>query len=322
MNRLSTAFILFFVLNSLACGGAKDDGTIRLSATAEADKVKVAPLIGGRIIKLNLEEGTTVKANDLIAAFDCEELQIQLKQMQANLKGANAQLKMIKTGPRQEDKKNVAALLAQAETAMGNAKKDLDRATQLYKSGSAPKKQFDDASDKYAIASQQYEAVKQQHNKVQNGARPEEIEAAAAAKEQLEAAIELVKKKLTYCEVYAPIGGTALYKYAYVGEVAAPGVPLGVIADLSKMKVAGYVSELDLAVVKLGASAKIFMDGKPDKPIEGKISYIASEAEFTPKNVQTVNERVKTMYKIEISVDNAAGDLKSGMPVDVVIKKQ
>lgn len=322
MNRLAAAFILICVLGAVSCGNAKDDGTIRISATAEADKVKVVPLIGGRIIKLNLDEGTSVKANDVVAAFDCEELQIQIKQMQANLKGANAQLKMIKIGPRQEDKKNVAALLAQAETAMGNAKKDLDRATQLYNAGSIPKKQFDDAADKYEIASQQCEAVKQQHNKVQNGARPEEIEAATAAKEQLEAAIELVKKKLTYCEVYAPIGGTVLYKYAYAGEVAAPGVPLGVIADLSKIKVAGYVSELDLAGVKLGAAVKIFIDGKPEKPIEGKISFIANEAEFTPKNVQTLNERVKTMYKIEISVDNASGDLKPGMPADVVIKKQ
>jgi len=313
------AFISIFMLT--ACGNNGSKGYVRISGTVEIDDVKIAPLIGGRLIEVNLEEGNRIEKDSVAARIDCTELKLQLQNAQAAQNAANANFQLIKKGARKEDILQVHELLKQAEIAKQNAQDKYERASALYKDKLIPKDQFDDITARRDSAVANEAAVKQQYEKVVTGARPEEIEAALAMVDQANATIALLKEKISYCEVKSPISGTVLYKLVEPGEVVAPGTPLGVVSDISKAKVIGYVTENELGFIKRGGEARVFIDSEPKNPIAAKVTYIASEAEFTPKNIQTEKERVKTMYEIKVSVDNASGKLKSGMPADIEIKK-
>ncbi|MFH1435363.1 MAG: efflux RND transporter periplasmic adaptor subunit, partial [Pseudomonadota bacterium] len=279
------------------------------------------PIMGGRITELSIEEGDDVKEGDLVARIDCAELELQLKQADAAVKGANANLKLLEKGARKEDIRAMRQTMKQARISLAKIEKDKKTSESLLKSGAVPKNQVDDLESAHGMASAQLGAAQQQYSKLLKGAQPEEIEAALSMVEQAEAMVDVVRQKLTNCELYAPSSGTIMYKLAEQGEVAAPGIPVGVVADLSRVEVKGYVAEKDLGFVKIGGRAQVVIDSMPSKPIKAKITHVASEAEFTPKNIQTREERIKTMYEIKVSVDNTEGMLKSGMPADIVIKK-
>jgi HlyD family secretion protein len=244
-----------------------------------------------------------------------------MKQASAVLKGASTKYELVKKGARKEDISQMQEVVKQAKIGVDKLAKDLERAQDLLNSKSIPQKQFDDLKAAHDLASAQLAAVSQQYKKILNGALPEEIEAVQAMVEQAESTIEIIKKKMSYCALLSPVSGTVIQKLSLKGELAPPGMPVGIIADLTHVKVKGFVAEDELGFIKIGNTAKIFIDSQPDSPVEGKISFISSEAEFTPKNIQTQKERVKTMYEIQASVDNSEGKLKDGMPADIVIKK-
>ena len=307
--------------SSGACAEKLPADEIRMSGTVEVDPVKIMPLIGGRLIEVGLEEGAKLEEGQVVASIDCAELELQLQQAEAGVKGANARLQLIEKGARKEDIRWMRQVIKGAKISKSKIETDLALYDPLVKSGAMPKKQFDDLQVAGELADAKLAEAQQQYVKMIKGAQPEEIEAALSAVEQAEAMVGVIEKKLTYCEVLAPTSGTVMHKLAEPGEAAAPGLPIGVIADLTRVKVKGYVSEKDLGHVKLGGPASVYIDSYPGKPIRGTITSIADEAEFTPKNIQTQDERVKTVYEVKVGVDNADGRLKSGMPADIVIKK-
>lgn len=319
--RRVAIFVVLLILILTACNGSDSKNHIRMSGSVEIDTVKIASLIGGRALEVNMEEGDKVEKDQIVARLDCTELELQLKNAQAALKAASANFQLIKKGARKEDILHVRELSKQAEIARQNADEKYKRAEALYKENLISKDQFDDASARRDATIANEAAVRQQYEKILAGARAEEIEAALAMVEQTEATVALIKEKMSYCEIKSPIAGTILYKLVEPKEVVAPGATLGVVADLTSAEVKGYVAERDLGFIKIGSKASVYIDSQPDTPIEAKVTYIASEAEFTPKNIQTEKERVKTMYEIKVSVDNSEGKLKSGMPADIVIEK-
>jgi HlyD family secretion protein len=304
-----------------ACRDKTPADQIRMSGQVEADTVKIVPLIGGKILELSLEEGSRVEKGQVVATIDCTELQLQIKQAEAAVKGASARLQLIEKGARKEDLRWMKQVLKQAKIAKEKTEKDLGTLGPLLSSGAIPQKQYDDLQTTQELAAAKLAEAQQQYIKMIKGAQPEEIDAALSGVEQAEATVAVLKQKLTYCSVEAPSSGTVMYKLAEPGEVAGPGLSLGIIADLSTVKVKGYVSEKDLGYVKIGRPAHIYIDSRPGRPIKGTVTWIASEAEFTPKNIQTREERVKTVYEVKVSVDNRDGTLKTGMPADIVIRK-
>jgi len=304
-----------------ACREKAPANQIRLSGQVEVDTVKVVPLIGGKILQLSLEEGSRVEQGQVVATIDCTELELQLKQAEAAVKGASARLQLIEKGARKEDIRWMKQVLKQAKIAKEKTEKDLQTLSPLLSGGAIPQKQYDDLQTTQELASAKLAEAQQQYVKMIKGAQPEEIDAALSGVEQAEAVVDVLKQKLTYCSVESPTTGIVMYKLAEPGEVAGPGLSLGIIGKLSKVKVKGYVSEKDLGFVKLGAPARIYIDSQPGRPVKGTITWLASEAEFTPKNIQLQEERVKTVYQIEVSVDNPEGKLKAGMPADIVIQK-
>lgn len=315
-----TALLLFFI--HPGCNNKEPSNKIRLSGTVEVDPVKIMPLIGGRILELNIEEGQKVKKGEIVARIDCTDLELQLKQAEAGVKGARAGLKLIEEGARKEDIRWMKQVIKQAKISTEKIENDLKTFGPLVESGAISRKEYDDLQIARQMAEAKHAEAKQQYIKMIKGARPEEIEAALALVEQAEATVNVIKQKITYCEIEAPASGTVMYKLAEPGEAAAPGLPLGIIADFSRVKVKGYVSEKELGHVKIGGAVYVYIDSHPQKPIKAKVTHVACEAEFTPKNIQTKEERVKTVYEIEVSADNPDGKLKSGMPADIVIRKK
>ncbi|MEK6698558.1 MAG: efflux RND transporter periplasmic adaptor subunit [Nitrospirota bacterium] len=185
------------------------------------------------------------------------------------------------------------ALVQNAGATLEKTKKDHERAEELYKNG--------------AISSQQMDAAKTAYD------------VAAAQLLQARAALAASEDRLRDTAVYAPISGVVLRKNIEAGETIAAGTPVFTIGDLENPWVKVYVKEDKLGVVKLGQKAEIRTDSYPGKIYEGTVTYISSEAEFTPKNVQTQEERVKLVFAVKVSVKNVSNELKPGMPADVKI---
>ena len=153
------------------------------------------------------------------------------------------------------------------------------------------------------------------------GPRKEDIDQAAARVRQAEAALKLAQTQLSYATVYAPLTGVVLSKNIEPGEYVAPGTPVVTVGDMVNVWLRGYIEERDLGRVKYGQRAWITTDTYPGKKYEGRVSFISSEAEFTPKNVQTQKERVKLVYRIKIDIHESRDmELKPGMPADAVIE--
>jgi HlyD family secretion protein len=150
-----------------------------------------------------------------------------------------------------------------------------------------------------------------------------DLEVTKAQIKEAKAALEVTKRQLEYGEVLAPISGVVLVKSAEVGEYVSPGATVLTLADLDHVWLKAYVDETDLGQVKLGQKVRVKTDTFPNKVYGGKVSFISSEAEFTPKQVQTQKERVKLVYRIKVDIENLRRELKPGMPADgeILIKE-
>ncbi len=314
----SLALFYFYFERSLE---RKEENFIRISGTVDADVLYISSLVPGKVSRILVDEGNSVKEGDIMAYIDDEDYKLKLKKLKAMLAGAEARYRMVKKGAREEDIARMREKLRQAKIALNNAEKNYERAKKLYEAKVFPRKKYDDAYFAYKRALAGYRAVREEYRKLVKGSRPEEIEMALANVNAIKAEIEEVEKKISDCVIEAPVNGIVLCRLVNVGEVVPVGKPLFSLADLSVVKVRGYLSEKDLGFIKLGEEVSIYVDTFPEKPLKGIITYISSVAEFTPKNVQTKDERVKLVYEIKVKVRNDRGILKLGMPVDIVIRK-
>lgn len=300
-------YILSIATASLIIGCSnRNDRDISASGTIETTEVTVSAKVGGEITQLFVDEGSKVKKGDTLALIDKSDLDIQLKQALANAAAAEAQYKLIVRGSREED-------IIQAEANFKNAQDDLKRAEELFRANSITQKQLDDARTRHTVAEQTYEKLKR-------GPRPEEIDVTRARHDQAVAQVEAIRKKIADSYVVAPMQGVVTEKAVEEGDIVMQNGSLFRISRLDKVHLMIYVSEQELAKIKLGQEAKVFIDAYPDKPFIGKIIYISDVAEFTPKNVQTKEDRTKLVFGVKIEVENPAQVLKPGMPADATIE--
>lgn len=301
MKWLSSTLLLLIVAG---CGNG-DGSAIEATGTIEATNVTVSALVPGTIASLRVDEGYRVEAGDTLMLIDQREYRLNVRQAEANLAAAEAQVRLAVTGPRDED-------IRQAEAADASAQRDLMRMRELRRSNSIPQKQLDDAELRATVA-------RETLAKLKNGSRPEEIEAARARRDQAVSQLELARKKLDDCAVVAPIAGTVLNRFVERGEFVGMGSALARIANLDQMDLMIYVHETQLPRVTIGQTARVTVDAFKDRTFEGKVVFISPTAEFTPKNIQTKDERTKLMFGVKIRVANPDGALKAGIPADVVL---
>jgi HlyD family secretion protein len=296
-----------------------DEGTLFLSGNMEVTEVNVGFKLAGRIIKLAVEEGQQVREGDLLARLDNAELASIVSQNRAVLQEAISKAAELKAGSRPQEIEQAKANVRAQEAELARVTKDYERAEILHRNGAISTAQLDAAKSAYEARSGSQRAAAESLSLVREGARKESIEAAESRVAQARAAVRTAEDRLQDTEIHAPIDGIVLKKNVELGETVGQGVSIYTIGDLSRPWIKVYVKEDKIGLIKLGQKARITTDSYPDKVYEGLVSYISSEAEFTPKSVQTQEERVKLVYGVKVRVDNTDQELKPSMPADVRI---
>ncbi|MBI5808797.1 MAG: efflux RND transporter periplasmic adaptor subunit [Ignavibacteriales bacterium] len=315
--KITTFFILLLLI--AGCGNTDNNTFIEGTGTIESTNVIVSSRNAGEINSILFTEGERVNSGDTILIIDHEALEYQLDQALAGEQIAQAQLDLMLKGARSEDIKQAEEMMKQSEVNFNTAKNDFERYRQLWESKSISKKQFEDMTARYDVALAQYNSAKENYQKVKKIFRPEEIEQAKGNVKKSKASVDLLKKSIHDSYVTSPLSGFIVKKFVEVGETVTPMSSLFKVSNLSTVDLVIYVSEVELGKIKLGQKAEVSIDTYPDRKYEGKVTYISPEAEFTPKNVQTKDERTKLVFAVKITVDNKNFDLKPGMPADAKI---
>lgn len=299
--------------------GRQDDGALLLSGNVEVTETDLGFKVPGRVMELKVEEGERVEKGGILAVLDSSELESLVAQNKANLNEVQARLKDIRSGARPQEIEQAKANVAYGEAELSKAGNDLKRAEILYKNGAISAQQMDAAKKAYDVALSQHRKAIEALSLVKEGARKEEVKVAMERVQQASAAFKVSEERLKDTILYAPVSGVILRKNMELGETVTPGMPVYTIGDLGNPWIKVYVKEDKLGLVKLGQKAGITVDSYPGNVYEGKVTYISSEAEFTPKSVQTQEERVKLVFGVKVSVKNMNDELKPGMPADVKI---
>lgn len=290
------AIFLIAILSLSSCN--RNDNEFDASGTFESEETIISSEAAGTIKQFDIEEGQTLKAGEVIGYIDSTQLYLKKKQMQAQVSAALSQ--------RPDISKQVAALHEQ----MKGAEREQRRVSNLLKSDAATQKQLDDINTQIDVIGKQISALESSlditKESINKGSVPLQIQ------------IEQLNDQLDKCRLVNPIDGTVLTKYAEANEVAAPGKPLYKIADMSSLLLRAYITSDQLSKLKLNQTVAVFTDDGKDqyKQYKGNISWISDKAEFTPKTIQTKDERANLVYAVKIRVKND-GLLKLGMYAEV-----
>lgn len=284
--------ILFIALALLAsCSGNKNEADAY--GNFEADELILSAENNGKIISTNALEGEQVSAGAIIALIDTTNLALQKQQLIFQKASVLAQ------------QGNIHAQIAVSDQQITNVKKDLNRINKMLKEGAATQKQLDDITGQIDLVKKQKTAYASQLNVIDKQA------------DAVEAQIKVLEDRINASVLRSPINGTVLERYCEQGELAVPGKAMFKIANIDTLTLRVYISETQLSQVKLGQTVKVKFDlGESTKEFSGKISWIAQQAEFTPKVIQTKEERVKLVFAMKVAVVND-GSLKIGMPAEV-----
>ena len=308
--------VWLMMLCSLLCSSCsfntdKPDG----SGTIECTQVRLAPEVGGRLATLLLKEGDSVTNGQILATIEPLSYQLRRDEARAALAQAQAQFDLMLAGSRDEDILRARAQVREAQSLAQTTATDSRRLDTLFAQGSVAQQQRDDSASVAVRAAAGLAASEQQLSRLVKGNRQEEIRTAQAAAEVAKARLALAEKALADCVVLAPQSGVVTVKNVEPGEMVSAGTPLATISRLDEVWLALYLPEPRLAGVVLGQKVIIKVDGTA-KLHEGSITFISPEAEFTPRNVQTPDERAKLVYRVKVTLPNPEGFFKPGMPAD------
>lgn len=288
------------------------------SGTVEATEAQLGFQSAGRIASIKPREGEAVKAGDELGRLDRSEMLARREQALAQTVAAQAVLRELQSGFRGEEVAQGRAALAVAADRLADTRRDVERAKRLFEGGAVGAESLDKARLAFDVATGQHEQARQQLRILQAGTRRERIEVQRALVAQAEAAVKPIDATLANMVVLAPFGGLITVRHREPGETIAPGAPVLTLMNPDDRWVRIYVPENRIGQVRLGAKAAITSDSFAGKTYGGEVVFIASAAEFTPKTVQTSEERVKLVYAVKVRVAGDPGlELKPGMPADV-----
>jgi HlyD family secretion protein len=289
---------------------------IKISGNIETTEVDVGFKIPGRIVSRFFEEGDWVDQGKVLAKLDDEDLRNRLEVARATLMSAQARLSKLLAGSRPEEIREAEANLNQARFDLENKETQYERMKSLFEKRVVPKEMLDNAEAAFKIAKASFQKATENYLLVKEGPRKEDIDDAKAQVEQARASLKLNETQLSYTTLYSPLSGVVLVKSGEIGEVVNPGTPIVTLADIENIWLKAYIPETDLSKVKWGQEVMVMTDLHPKKEYRGKISFISSQAEFTPKQIQTEKERVTLVYRIKVDIPNPDRELKPGMPAD------
>ncbi|MDD2540204.1 MAG: efflux RND transporter periplasmic adaptor subunit [Desulfuromonadaceae bacterium] len=310
------AVIVYFLLHQKTY----DSGILLSSGNVEVTEVDLGFKTSGRVESLMTDEGLRVAAGGTVATLDHSELLRQMEVQQAVIDSNSAKLLELQQGSRTQEIKSAKAITASAAADLEKTQKDIERDGMLFKNGAISAQQRDTSKRAFDVAKAQYDHALQNESLVKEGPRREILKASEAQVRQARAQLSVYREQLIDMNLITPVQGVVLRKNVEAGETVIAGTPIFTIGDLEHPWVKIYVKENKLGLVKLGQKGEVRVDSYPGKVFTGTVTYISSEAEFTPKNVQTQEERVKLVFGVKVSVDNPHQELKPGMPADVTIR--
>ena len=287
-----TFLSLIIPLMLVSCGKSKDN--FDASGTFETTEVIVSAEAAGKILSFDVQEGQILKAKEVVGSIDSVQLYLRKMQLLSNEKSIVVR--------RPDVQKQIAAIEQQIAT----ARTERTRFVNLLKANAANQKQLDDIDAQIAVLEKQLNAQKTTLVTTNQGITDDT--------QGLKLQVAQIEDQLNKCRIVSPINGTVLVKYAQMGEVAAPGKALFKIADTENMILRAYITDAQLSQLKEGQKVKVSTDlgENKSKEYEGTLSWISSSAEFTPKTIQTRDERANLVYAVKINVKND-GYLKIGM---------
>ncbi|MEX0680063.1 MAG: HlyD family efflux transporter periplasmic adaptor subunit [Balneolales bacterium] len=286
--------ILLFISILIIGGCAGKEEASDAYGNFEATEVMVSAEAGGRLMSLEAGEGVRLTGGEVIGRVDTLALFLEIRQIEAQREAVLARLQELEA----------EANVLRQQKAVANL--ELGRIQRMYEDGSATLRQLDDTEGKVSVLERQITAAESKDISIHSEARV------------LEAQMERLRERIDRATVRNPVDGTVLARYAEPGEIVSPGQPLYKLADLETMYLRAYISGSQLANVETGKKVGVLFDGPNGtiEQIEGEISWIASRGEFTPRTIETREERVNTVYAIKVRVQND-GRLKIGMPGEV-----
>jgi HlyD family secretion protein len=323
MNRLRIAVAVLVVgavvvIAWLILGDTDRPGVIEASGTVEATEADLGFNLPGRIESIAAREGDSVVRGEVLARLEAAELEARQAAAEAQAEGARAILAELEAGSRSEEVAQARAGLRAAEQRLENAGRDLERARTLHGGGAISQEALDRAETQYEVAAAAVDQAREQLRALESGPRRERIAAQRAAVASADAAVRQATAQLDHAVIRAPFDGRITIRHREPGEAVQPGQPILTLMDPNDRWVRIYVAEDRTGAVRLDQPAVITSDTFEDEAYEGRVVFIAREAEFTPRNVQTREERVKLVYAVRVEI---TGDpdfvLKPGVPADV-----
>jgi HlyD family secretion protein len=299
-----------------AATGCGDEGGGRLisSGHIEATEVRVSTKVAGRLDERPVEEGTAVVRGQVIARIDTTDLRLALRQAEAERAQADADLRLRIAGTRREEIAEAEAQVRNIQADLEGAQRELDRAQALVDYGSGTPMARDDAQTRRDMTVARLAAADQSLRRLRSGSRREEIDAAQARRDAAEARLAILRQQIDDATVHSPIEGVVTETIADAGELLPAGAPICIVTDLAHPWLTAYVGGRDLPRLRLGSTVRVRADDGQVRA--GRITFIAPQAEFTPKNVQTRQERLQLVFRIKVGLDNADGLFKPGMPAE------
>lgn len=294
-------------------------GELRLSGNVEVTDAEISFRIAGHVRERLVTEGDRVARGAVVARLESTDLEHEVALRQAEVASAQAVLAERTFGYRPEEIAQAQAAHDQARAVLVQTEADWQRQRALFAQGAVAARETETLQAANEIARGRVEETRQRLVLLQKGFRSEEIDQARAQLQLAEESLALARTRLEYATLTAPMDGVVLTENVEAGEFVAAGTPVVTLGRLDPVWLRAYISETDLGRVKLGQSARITTDTYPGREYRGTVTFIAQDAEFTPKNVQTEKERVKLVYRIKITLPNPDQELKPGMPADAVI---
>jgi HlyD family secretion protein len=298
---------------------ASQNGPVVLTGNVEVRQVNLGFKVAGRIKDLRVDEGDTIAEGQILANLEKVYFEDNIAQLKAQRDQAKASLAKLEAGNRPEEIAQAEATVREREATVANAKITFDRADELLKRAVGSRKTFDDAQAALREAEARLNSGRESLRLLRAGSRVEDIEAGRAQLAERDAALQVAERQLADADLVAPSRGVVLSRVREAGAIVAAGETVFVVSLTDPVWVRSYVSEVDLGRVRPGMEVSVRTDTPGTPLLKGRIGFISTTAEFTPKTVETRELRTALVYRIRIIVNDAGDILRQGMPVTIAV---
>jgi HlyD family secretion protein len=297
--------------------GAGDEGTLRAYGNVEIREVNLGFRVSGRVSEVLVEEGDSVEPGQKVALLDAEPYRRELQSARARREAAAAELERYEAGYRFEEIAQAEARLNERKATLRRTDRELARQRRLQDSNASTEQDLDRAVAAHEEAQARVDLAEASLELLRSGFRVEDVRAARARLAEAEARIEELRLRLSDCELYAPSKGSVLVRAVEPGAFVGVGQTALSLSLSGRTWVRAYIPQNRLGDIAPGMRARVYTDSRPDKPYTGQIGFIAPQAEFTPKNVETEELRSDLVFRFRVVIDNPDEGLRQGMPVTV-----